>query len=240
MSLLKVHKSIGTGRTLSLIVPLSRTFDPRLIDMGVREERALAASLVAGIQRADVPSILDMLDASRPPTKRFRRRYGRRTISTQGYAKINMDAYFELERTIQSIARYDVRNRLPAVLTIYELVSDHGIPTSGLFHNGLLSGKALSAIISLVTVDNAGEKSRTGAVSRHTRSGDMKNPTPGTATSHFIAGVQLPMVEAEPDVVVAFKKHRATAIQGAEEEVDETEEIKELLGEGRALLASLD
>lgn len=226
---------------MSLIVPLSRTSDPRVIDMGVREQQALATSLSAGIRHAEVPVVLRMLDESRPPSKRFRRRYGRRIFWTEGYAQINANSYVELEQVVQSIALYNVRNRLPAVLAAYDLVAHHGVATSRLFHNGLLSDYAVSAILSAVTANEAGTKeTHAETASRQQRSGKMKNPSTGAATSHFIAGVNLPVIDAEPDVVVAFKKFRADAVKGIEDEVDQTDEIEELLGKGRELLGSLE
>lgn len=209
--------------------------------MGVREQQALTTSLSAGIRHAEVPVVLRMLDESRPPPKRFRRRYGRRPVWTEGYAQISADSYFEIERTVQSIALYEVRNRLPAVLAVYDLVASQGIPTYRLFHNGLLSGYAISAILSTVTVYETGtQETQAVAASRQQSSSKMKNPSTGAATSHFIAGVNLPVIEAEPDVVVAFKKFRADAVKGIGEEVDQTEEIEELLAEGKALLGNLE
>jgi ABC-type nitrate/sulfonate/bicarbonate transport system substrate-binding protein len=68
----------------------------------------------------------------------------------------------------------------------------------------------------------------------------MKDHKPGAVTPQFIAGVNLPLVEAEPEVVVAFHKYYADAIRDAETAVDETDEIEELVTKGRALLGSLE
>jgi hypothetical protein len=68
----------------------------------------------------------------------------------------------------------------------------------------------------------------------------MKNHEPGAATPQFIAGVNLPLVEAEPEVVVAFHKYYGDAIRDAETAVDETAEIEMLVAKGRALLGSLE
>lgn len=224
-----------------MIVPLSRTSDPQLIEMGAREKQALATSLSAGIRHAEVPVVLRMLDQSRPPPKRFRRLYRRRRSWTEGYAKINAHSYLELERVVQHITLYDVRNRLPAVLAAYDLAVSQGIPTSRLFHNGLLSGYAIAAILSAVAASETGTKrTRADTASRQQESRKMKNPSTGATASHFISGVNLPVIEAEPEVVVAFNKFRADAVKGIEEEIDQTDEIEELIGKGRMLLRRLE
>ena len=209
--------------------------------MGVREQQALAASLSAGIRHAYIPVVLRILDETRPPPKRFRKRFARRVSRTEGYAQINASAYFEIERVAQHISHYNVRNRLPAVLAAYSLVTSQNIPISRLFHNGLLSDHAVSAILSsVIEHEETTQSPQAKAASKQQSTGQMKSPTTGTATSHFIAGVNLPIIDAEPDVVVAFNKFRAVAIKEAEAEIDQTDEIEVLLGKGKALLRTLE
>lgn len=204
------------------------------------EADMLAGALSAGIEHAHVPTVLRILDESRPPAKRFRRRYGRRAVEIQGYAQINAPAYFELEQNLRRIVHYEVRNRLPAALVVYHLVAGHGYATSRLFHNGLLSAYALSAILSVGPVEAGTQVSSAGLLGRRERTSTMKNHETGAATPHFIAGVNLPLIEAERDVVVAFHKYRAEAIRDAETAVDKSAEIEKLVAKGRALLGSLE
>lgn len=226
---------------MSLIVPLSRTTSPGLVEVGAHEAHVLAGALSAGIEHAHVPTVLRILEESRPPVKRFRRRFGRCAVEVQGFAQIRARSYFELEHNLRRIVPYEVRNRLPAALTVYNLVTVHGLATARLFHNGLLSEFALSAILSSSSEAVTGAQTiSAGAASRKEETETMKNHQPGAATPHFIAGVNLPLIEAEPEVVVAFHKHFADAIRDAETATDETAEIEKLVAKGRALLRSLE
>jgi hypothetical protein len=226
---------------MSVVVPLSRLTERSLLDNEALTGLALAASLEAGLRHAKIPAVLKMLDDTRPPTKRFRRCYGRRIARVTAYARIDTPSFLELGRKLQSIALYDVRNRLPAVLVAYDLAVTHRMPTSRLFHNGLLSEYAVAAILSGAPVND--EHKRPGqaeALSEPKIRGEMKKSTTGTAAPHFIAGVDMPILPAEDDILVWFKRNYESAARNASLEIDDSVEIDRLLREGERRIAALE